>query len=721
MWTKGIPHASVKTLNNQKNDYKALLQHIDTLAQNKLGYPVSLLTYLGVIDNKFLGIRPGSLANVLLNNVGDPFKDSETSLMEVKGHERELIAILEKYYGLPKDGARGYVTTGGTEGNFAALWWSKRFLISNDINTLIQYDDSTKQLSKTEQALAVALTKIPLNDYRARAEHLQKMIDIKNKIEENRNIVQQLLTPTVFYSKGITHYSVPKISEIQRVNIRPVQPNPDGSINLNDFQKELLLHLEAHPHSPVIVVANIGTTVSGAIDDIPGIKKILDSAKRKPKYTIHADGALTGFVLPIIKPFGDVPNYFDAIGVNTLAVSAHKYPGLSQPCGIVLARREFFEKAFEKSERSIDYVGNILDVTITGSRSGLNVLMFYNALRTLGLDKGSEKLKSLLAENDANARYLRDQLVSIYGEDKVSYPFHFNVSFPRTSLALAKKFQLMLTGNTATICVLTNASKTLIDKFIVELKLEVFANNHPAKEDLMGKVIETKKTKSGYKLCTLGREHMQSAAELFTKSFCDDEPITKHLGIQYSEYEPFVLAVIQKAVKDGLSVVAVDDANRVVACAIGEDIADPFKPNLVLYPKMKPIFAIMEALDEPFFQGKTFKKGKLAHTWIAMVAKDCRGKGLSTEIDLACTNHIASKGYDFTYAEFTNDISEKITHHYPIAKKINEIAYANFTYKGQKPFQGVNGGTAAYILGISPTARIENLKDCYTSEKTTTR
>ena len=266
--------------------------------------------------------------------------------MEVKKHERELIAILEQYYGLPKDGARGYVTTGGTEGNFAGLWWSKRYLITSDIDRLIHFDDLVKQQTKTEQALAVALTKIPLNAYQARAEHLQKMLDIKNEIADNKNIVQQLLTPTIFYSKSTTHYSIPKIAEIQHANIRPVLANPEGSLDLADFQKQLLLHQEAHPYSPIIVVVNIGTT--SATDDVPSVK-LLDKAKRKPKYTIHADGALTGFVLPIIKPFGDVPNYFDAIGVNTMAVSAHKYPGLSQPCGIILARREFLKKHLKKA------------------------------------------------------------------------------------------------------------------------------------------------------------------------------------------------------------------------------------------------------------------------------------------------------------------------------------------------------------------------------------
>src|SRR5205085_6000551 len=127
------------------------------------------------------------------------------------------------------------------------------------------------------------------------------------------------------------------------------------------------------------------------------------------------------FVMPILKPFGEISNYFDALGVNTLAFSAHKYPGLSQPCGIILARQPFFEKAFEKTERSVEYVGNILDVTITGSRSGLNVLMFYNALRALDLHKNAEKLKELVKENIETATYLSDELVKVFGKDKVNY------------------------------------------------------------------------------------------------------------------------------------------------------------------------------------------------------------------------------------------------------------------------------------------------------------
>ncbi len=687
--------------NYRTDDFGALLRYIDQLAHHKLGYPVSLLTYLGVIDNRVLGIMPGSLANVLLNNVGDPFKDSETSLLEVKRHEREIISILEKFYGLKENQARGYVTTGGTEGNFAGLWWSKRFLINNAIEQLTKHDDLIKLEVKEEQELFAALAKIPRNDYKNRAMQFEKIIDVKNKIDSYKGIVQQLLTPTVFYSKGHTHYSIPKIAEVLRLNIRPVSSNEDGSLNLQDLKKELLLHAGAHPYSPVIVIANIGTTITGAIDDVPGIKTILDSMKSKPIYTIHLDGALTGFVMPILKPFGEIDNYFDALGVNTLAVSAHKYPGLSQPCGILLARRAFFEKAFEKSERNIDYVGNILDVTITGSRSGLNVLMLYNALIMFGLDKNNEKLTKMVNENIENANYLYDALVKMYGESKVKYPSHFNVIFPRPSQALARKYQLMLTGDKATICVLTNVTKKLIDQFIQDLQSD--------KEVVMAELT----TKTEYAVQTLQEAHMKPVIELFVRAFCDSEPITKHIQIDYDDYRPFATEVVDKAIKEGLSKVAINKQGEIIACAIAEDLADPFIPHLARYPKLKPVFALLDKLSKPFTEGKKFQSGKILHIWVAIVDPNYRHQGLSTMIDMACIEGAAKKGFDFAYAEFTNEISEKVTKQFKILNLSNKIQYDDFQLDGEKPFKGVRGGAAAYVAVIRPGVQLDTLSHCY--------
>lgn len=686
-------------------DFDRLLTYIDNLAQHKMGYPVSLLTYLGIVDNQSLGIMPGSLANILLNNVGDPFKDSETSLMEVKQHERDLITILERYYGMAKGQARGYVTTGGTEGNFASLWWTKRYLINCVLDNLIKADDQIKSYSRVEQELAVELAKISVKDYEKRCQHLQKILDTKEAMAKQKGIAQQLLTPTVFYSKNHTHYSIPKIAEILRLNIKPVLSNDDGSINLDEFKKELLFHTNANPHSPVVVIANIGTTITGAIDNVLSIKRILDSSKVKPTYSIHLDGALTGFVMPIIKPFGDqIQNYFDDLGVNTLAVSAHKYPGLSQPCGIVLARREFFEKAFEKSERSIEYVGNINDVTITGSRSGLNVLMFYNALHTLGLHKDNTKLTEFVSENIETAKYLASELRKLYGDAAVTHLHHFNVSFPKPSMKMAKKYQLMLVQDRATICVLTNINQKLIDQFIADLKRD-------KEESTMANLITKQKVE--YKIQPLTQEYMQSTAELFIKTFCDSEPITRHLEMQYHEYEPFVYQVLKKAVKDKMSVVALNADNAVIACSIAEDITDLFKPEPHLYPKMKPIIALLDQLSGRFLANKKFKKGTVAHVWIAMVDPAYRGLNLSTAIDMACGKLCLEKGYEYVYAEFTNEVSEKITRHFSFSQILNYVDYEDFTWGGMQPFLGVPGGAASYVVGIKPGVTSETFEQCY--------
>ncbi len=699
--------SSTKTKQKKLSDphlreFERLLRYIQRLAKHKLGYPVSLLTYLGVVDNKILGINPDTLANVLLNNVGDPFVDSQTSLMEVKKHERKLIRILEKYFGLKKNEARGYVTTGGTEGNFASLWWSKRYLIDLALDKLIEIDGKIKLLTTQEQELMAALAKISINAYQARATHLQKIIDLQNFLHENKNIMQQLLTPTVFYSKDATHYSIPKISEILHLNIHTIDTNKDGSMNVSSLKKELILHQASHPHSSIIMIANIGTTISGAIDDVPKIKKILDEIKPKPTYTIHMDGALTGFVLPIIKPFGDIPNYFDALGVNTLVFSAHKYPGLSQPCGIILARKSFFDKAFEKSQRAIEYVGNIRDVTITGSRSGLNVLMFYNALHTLGLKENTHKLKMMLNDNIQQAKYLHRQLAEIYGEENVYYPNQFNIMFPKPSMRIAKKYQLMITGEIATICVLTNVTKKLIHRFISDLKID------------RRKTMKPNENKNTVKIEDLTEKYLTPAVDLFVTSFCDSEPITKHLGITHAEYTPFATAVTKKAIEDGLGKVVLNEKNQVIGLIIGEDLAEPFTPNYVLYPKMKPVYGLLEELSEPFLHGKKFKKGKVLHTWIAAIDKKYRSHGIYIELGMSHVESALRKGFNFIYSDFTNTQSEAIVRQFKILRLCNKLKISDYVYQSKKPFENVPGEAASYITPIKPGVTLDSLTECYT-------
>lgn len=221
-----------------------------------------------------------------------------------------------------------------------------------------------------------------------------------------------------------------------------------------------------------------------------------------------------------------------------------------------------------------------------------------------------------------------------------------------------------------------------------------------------------------YQIHTLTEEYINATVRLFTRAFCDSEPITRHLNIQYAEYEPFAREVILKAVKDGLSKIAVDSQNHVVACCIAEDMADPFIPKLNHYAKLRPIFAILNKLSKPFLTEKSFVKGKIAHVWIAAVDADHRGKKLSIAIDKATSDLLARKGYDFVYAEFTNELSERIVHQYNIFKRLNRIAYDDFVMDGGlKPFKDVPGATTSYIIVIRPGIKLEQLEQTYKVEE----
>ena len=75
-----------------------------------------------VIDNSNLGIEPGSLADFFVINTGDPQLKSDIVYDEANAIELEVLSICGKLLNIKEP--YGYVTTGGTEGNHACIWWN---------------------------------------------------------------------------------------------------------------------------------------------------------------------------------------------------------------------------------------------------------------------------------------------------------------------------------------------------------------------------------------------------------------------------------------------------------------------------------------------------------------------------------------------------------------------------------------------------------------------
>ena len=173
---------------------------------------------------------------------------------------------------------------------------------------------------------------------------------------------RELYPQGVVYFSQDTHYSILKILRVLNMRNIMIKSQDNGEIDYDDLYETIRINRDV----PVIIMANIGTTMKGAVDDLQHVRRILDDLAITRSY-IHSDAALSGLILPFVpnpQPFG-----FDA-GADSLAVSGHKLIGAPLPCGVVLTKREYVARI----ARSVEYVG-VMDTTLSGSRNAWTPLV----------------------------------------------------------------------------------------------------------------------------------------------------------------------------------------------------------------------------------------------------------------------------------------------------------------------------------------------------------
>ena len=262
----------------------------------------------------------------------------------------------------------------------------------------------------------------------------------------------------VYYSED-THYSVSKILRALHVRSIMIKSQSDGRIDLEDLAATIGIHRDVPP----IIVANIGTTMKGAIDDLLGIRTILRELAI-PRSYIHADAALHGMILPFV----DDPQPWNfAAGVDSIAISGHKFIGSPIPCGVVLARKANVDRI----ARHIEYVGT-LDTTLSGSRNGITPLYLWYALQTVGLDGFRRRAEGCLEVAD----YAIERL-----EPLGVHPWrHRNspiVVFDRPEDAsLASRWQLAVNGPVTHLITMPHVTRERVDALVDDLAASLSAS-----------------------------------------------------------------------------------------------------------------------------------------------------------------------------------------------------------------------------------------------------
>lgn len=312
----------------------ALQENVNFSKDTSLGYPASKLDNKVFYDDApFLKDAPTLQTYVANpNNIGcHTFGTSEKAFAGTQNIEREVLNVIAvDIFKATPNSFDGYISPGGTEANIQAFWIYRNHFINN-------YD------AKLEEIVLVA--------------------------------------------SEDTHYSIAKGSNLLMIDWLRIPVNfNDRTLSKTVFEKQLL-KAQQKGKKYFIVIANMGTTMFGSIDDVDLMTTVLEN--NNFNFKLHIDGAYGGFFYPFSNP--DSVMNFENQHVSSITIDAHKMLQAPYGTGIFICRKGLIENVIT---REAEYVEG-MDLTLCGSRSGANAVAVWMILFTYGANGWFEKISIL--------------------------------------------------------------------------------------------------------------------------------------------------------------------------------------------------------------------------------------------------------------------------------------------------------------------------------------
>jgi histidine decarboxylase len=224
-----------------------------------------------------------------------------------------------------------------------------------------------------------------------------------------------------------------------------------GEINY----EELRNLLQVSDETPAIILANLGSRDSGAIDNIVSLNSIRNELGIE-NWHLHVNASTSGMVLPFVeKP---QPHRFEQ-GVDSMSISCHTLLGSPLACGVLLAPEAFSKRL----SRATEYMG-LRNLALRSSRNALPPLFLWHALSELG--------ESGIARLCQRSLTLAKQLSSELKESGVDVVRNYNsvtVTFPTPRTATVNKWCLGSAGQRSQVTCLPWMSSEKISSLAGEI------------------------------------------------------------------------------------------------------------------------------------------------------------------------------------------------------------------------------------------------------------
>jgi histidine decarboxylase len=230
-----------------------------------------------------------------------------------------------------------------------------------------------------------------------------------------------------------------------------VKTHDNGEMNYEDFEQKLTQNMD----KPVIINANLGTTMKGATDNTREIYRIICKHNKQSSYFMHADGALMGFVLPFIER-----DVFFKKCIHSISISSHKFLGVPFPCGVFMMEKRFLDYI---NKNHIEYIDNN-DCTIAGSRNGHSALFMDYIINQKGKDGFKDDIMGCIKRAEELINKLNDLGMNAWRNQN-----SITVVFDRPTDAIIKKWQLASQGKHSHAVVLPHVSQEYIERFVNDI------------------------------------------------------------------------------------------------------------------------------------------------------------------------------------------------------------------------------------------------------------
>lgn len=357
----------------------ALKENVDFENDTSLGYPASKLDdKVFYSDAPFLKDAPTLKTYVANpNHIGcHTFGSSESAFKGTQEIEREVLRVLAvDFFKMEDEQFDGYIAPGGTEANIQAIWVFRNYF-----------------------------------NY-----HL----DAKN-------------SEIAILASEDTHYSIPKASNLLGLDLLQTPVLFESRQIDPSALKNLVEEAVANGKKYFIVIANMGTTMFGSVDDPDVYTDLLEGMNLE--YKLHIDGAYGGFVYPFSNLKSKVN--FSNPKISSITIDAHKMLQAPYGTGVYLSRKGLIENVLTKEA---EYVEG-MDLTLCGSRSGANAIAVYMILFTYGPYGWYEKISVLLMRTNWFCKQLDLLDIPYFRNENMNIVTIYSSHIPKD---IAEKFDLV--------------------------------------------------------------------------------------------------------------------------------------------------------------------------------------------------------------------------------------------------------------------------------------